>query len=313
MPTTEQATLLLLKPRRFCAGVIRAIEVVELALTKLGRPVYVRKEIVHNRHVVEDLAARGAVFVESLQEVPSGAVVIFSARGVSPSVREEAIQLGLHVIDATCPLVAKVHFEVIRYSREGYSIILIGYRDQDEVIETLGEAPPAISVISSVEEVDSLDVKDPERVVYLTQTTLGLDETSEIVAALKRRFPGIQSPPMQDTCYATGNCQAAVELVAREADTILAVGAENSSNSNRLMEVARRSGTDAYLISCAAGIQPCWLGGRRHLGITVGPSTSSFLVEQVVDGLKSWGFTSIREVEWTQKDVRFALPAELTN
>ncbi len=313
MPTTEQTTLLLLQPRGFCAGVIRAIEVVELALKKLGRPIYVRKEIVHNRHVVEDLAARGAVFVESLQKVPSGAVVIFSAHGVSPSVRQEAIQRGLHVIDATCPLVTKVHFEVIRYSREGYSIILIGHRDHDEVIGTLGEAPQAICVISSVEEVDSLEVKDPERVVYLTQTTLGLDETSEIVAALKRRFPGIQGPSAQDICYATENRQAAVKLVAREADAILVVGAENSSNSNRLVEVARRSGTDAYLISCAADIQPRWLDGRRHLGITAGASTPDFLVEQVVDRLKSWGFTSIREVEWTPEDVRFALPAELTS
>ncbi len=313
MPTTERPTLLLLQPRGFCAGVIRAIEIVELALEKLGRPVYVRKEIVHNRHVVEDLASRGAVFVESLDGIPKGAVVVFSAHGVSPSVREEAVQRGLHVIDATCPLVTKVHLEVIRHSLEGYSIILIGHRDHDEVIGTLGEAPQAIRVISSVEEVDSLEVEDPERVVYLTQTTLGLDETSEIVEALRHKFPGIQCPPAQDICYATENRQAAVKMVAQEADAILVVGAENSSNSNRLVEVARRSGTDAYLISCAADIQPRWVDGRRHLGITAGASTPDFLVEQVVDRLKSWGFTSIREIEWTQEDVRFALPAELTN
>ncbi len=313
LPATEQATLLLLQPRGFCAGVIRAIEVVELALKKLGRPVYVRKEIVHNRHVVEDLAARGAVFIESLDEVPSGAVVIFSAHGVSPSVREEAIERGLHIIDATCPQVTKVHLEVIRYARENYTIVLIGHRDHDEVIGTLGEARQAIRVISSVEEVEALNAEDPERVVYLTQTTLGPDETSEIVAALKGKYPGILSPPAQDICYAIENRQAAVKLVAREADAILVEGAGNSSNSNRLAEVARRSRTDASLISSAADIQQHWLDGREHLGIRAGASTLDFLVEQVVERLRSWGFASIREVEWTKEDVRFALPAELTS
>ncbi len=313
LPATEQATLLLLQPRGFCAGVIRAIEVVELALKKLGRPVYVRKEIVHNRHVVEDLAARGAVFIESLDEVPSGAVVIFSAHGVSPSVREEAIERGLHIIDATCPQVTKVHLEVIRYARENYTIVLIGHRDHDEVIGTLGEARQAIRVISSVEEVEALNAEDPERVVYLTQTTLGPDETSEIVAALKGKYPGILSAPAQDICYATENRQAAVKFVAREADAILVEGAGNSSNSNRLAEIARRSGTDASLISSAGNIQQHWFDGKEHLGITADASTLDFLVEQVVERLRSWGFASIREVEWTKEDVRFALPAELTN
>jgi 4-hydroxy-3-methylbut-2-enyl diphosphate reductase len=313
LPVVDQATLLLLQPRGFCAGVIRAIEVVELALQKLGRPVYVRKEIVHNRHVVEDLAGKGAVFVDSLDEVPSGAVVIFSAHGVSPSVRQAASERGLQVIDATCPLVTKVHLEVIRYARDNYTIVLIGHRAHDEVIGTLGEAPNAIRVLSCVEDVDALEVDDPERVVYLTQTTLGIDDTAEIVTRLKQRFPAIQGPPAQDICYATENRQAAVKLVARQADAILVVGAENSSNSNRLVEVARRAGTDAYLISCAADIQRQWLEGRQNLGITAGASTPDFLVEQVVNRLKSWGFTSIREVEWTQEDVRFALPAELTN
>ncbi len=312
LPATEQATLLLLQPRGFCAGVIRAVEVVELALKKLGHPVYVCKEIVHNHHVVEDLAARGAVFFESLDEVPRGAVVIFRAHGVSPSVREEAIERGIHMIDATCPLATKVHLEVIRYACENYTIVLIGHRDHDEVIGTLGEASQAIRVISSVEEVEALNVEDPERVVYLTLTTLGLDETSAIVAALKRKYPGILSPPAQDICYATENRQAAVNLVAREADAIPVVGAGNSSNSNRLVEVARRSGTEAYLISSAADIQQHGLDGREHLGITAGASTPDFLVEQVVDRLKSWGLASIREVEWTKEDVRFALPAELT-
>jgi len=301
-----------MQPRGFCAGVIRAIEIVELALQKLGRPVYVRKEIVHNRHVVEDLAARGAVFVESLNEVPAGAVVIFSAHGVPPSVRKEASERGLRVIDATCPLVTKVHLEVIRYARENYTIVLIGHRSHDEIIGTLGEAPNAIRTISSVEEVDSLEVRDPQRVAYLTQTTLSIDDTADIVTKLKQRFPVIQGPPAQDICYATENRQAAVKLVARQADAILVVGAENSSNSNRLVEVARRGGTDAYLITCADDIEPRWLEGRRQLGITAGASTPDFLVEQVVDRLKGWGFTSVREVVLTHEDVRFALPPELT-
>ncbi len=313
MSATDQATLLLLEPRGFCAGVIRAIEIVELALQKLGRPVYVRKEIVHNRHVVEDLAARGAVFVESLDEVPRGAVVIFSAHGVAPPVRQAASERGLQVIDATCPLVTKVHLEVIRYARDSYTIVLIGHRDHDEVIGTLGEAPQAIRVISAVEDVDSLAVEDPERMVYLTQTTLGIDDTTEIVAKLKQRFPAIQGPAAQDICYATENRQAAVKLVTRQAYAILVVGAENSSISNRLVEVARRGGTDAYLISSAADVKPHWLDGRRHLGVTAGASTPDFLVEQVVDRLKSWGFTGVREVKWTEEAVRFALPAELTN
>ncbi len=310
-PAANQATLLLLQPRGFCAGVIRAIEIVELALQRLGAPVYVRKEIVHNRHVVEDLAARGAVFVESLEAVPPGAVVIFSAHGVSPSVRQEASDRGLQAIDATCPLVTKVHLEVIRYARQGYTIVLIGHRDHDEVIGTLGEAPEAIQVISSAAEVDSLAVKDPERVVYLTQTTLGIDDTREIVKKLKERFPAIQKPPAQDICYATENRQATVKLVARQADVILVVGAENSSNSNRLVEVARREGTEAYLISCAADIDPRWLEDRRRLGVTAGASTPDFLVEEVVHCLKNWGFNDIQEVKWTEEDARFALPAEL--
>ncbi len=313
IPAYDQATLLLMQPRGFCAGVIRAIEIVELALQKLGRPVYVRKEIVHNRHVVEDLAVRGAVFVESLKDVPTGAVVIFSAHGVSPSVRKAANERGLQVIDATCPLVTKVHLEVIRYARENYTIVLIGHRNHDEVIGTLGEAPNVIHVVSSIEDVASLEVKDPQRVAYLTQTTLSIDDTTDIVTKLKERFPAIEGPPAQDICYATQNRQAAVKLVAGQTDAILVVGAENSSNSNRLVEVAHRAGTDAYLITCADDIEPRWLEGRRQLGITAGASTPDHLVEEVVDCLKRWGFSSVREVEWTQENVRFALPGELAS
>jgi 4-hydroxy-3-methylbut-2-enyl diphosphate reductase len=300
-----------MRPRGFCAGVIRAIDVVRMVLANLGPPVYVRKEIVHNRYVVDDLASQGAVFVESLEEVPAGAVVIFSAHGISPQVRQEARERNLRVIDATCPLVTKVHLEVIRYARKGYTIILVGHRDHDEVIGTLGEAPESIRLISTVEDVAELEVPDPSRVVYLTQTTLSLDDTAEIVNSLKDRFPAIVGPPGQDICYATQNRQMAVKAVAPQADGILVVGAQNSSNSNRLVEVARRGGTAAYLIGNAGDILPEWVKGRRRIGITAGASTPEILVSEVVERLKDWGFTHVEEVEWVEEDVRFALPAEL--
>ena len=308
---TEPGTLLLLRPRGFCAGVIRAIDVVRMVLEKLGPPVYVRKEIVHNRYVVDELASQGAVFVESLEEVPSGAVVIFSAHGVSPAVREEARERQLRIIDATCPLVTKVHLEVIRYARENYTIVLIGHRDHDEMIGTLGEAPGAIRLISSVKDVETLETPDPNRVIYLTQTTLSIDDTAEIVSRLKERFPAIIGPPGQDICYATQNRQMAVKAIAPQADGILVVGAQNSSNSNRLVEVARRGGTPAYLIGNADDILPEWVKGRHRIGVTAGASTPEVLVREVVDRLKEWGFTRVEEVEWIEEDVRFALPAEL--
>jgi 4-hydroxy-3-methylbut-2-en-1-yl diphosphate reductase len=307
----EPGTLLLLRPRGFCAGVIRAIEIVQSAIEILGRPVYVRKEIVHNRHVVDELTAQGAVFVEALDEVPAGAAVIFSAHGVAPEVREYARQRQLQVIDATCPLVTKVHLEVIRYAREDYTIILIGHRNHDEVIGTLGEAPEAIRVISSVEEVDSLEFPNPRRLAYLTQTTLSIDDTAEIVERLKKRFPEIVSPPRQDICYATQNRQMAVKSVSAKVDGVLVVGARNSSNSNRLVEVARGMGAGACLIDSAADIPPQWLNGRKHIGITAGASTPEVLVAEVVDRLKSLGFTRLEEVEWIAEDVRFVLPPEL--
>jgi 4-hydroxy-3-methylbut-2-en-1-yl diphosphate reductase len=308
---TEPGTLLLMRPRGFCAGVIRAIDVVRMVLANLGPPVYVRKEIVHNRYVVDELASQGAVFVESLDEVPPGAVVIFSAHGISPQVREEARERNLRVIDATCPLVTKVHLEVIRYARKNYTIILVGHRHHDEVIGTLGEAPESIRLISTVEDVATLEVPDPSRVVYLTQTTLSLDDTEEIVSCLKEKFPSIVGPPGQDICYATQNRQMAVKAVAPQADGILVVGAQNSSNSNRLVEVARRGGTAAYLIGNAGDILPEWVKGRRRIGVTAGASTPEVLVGQVVERLKEWGFTRVEEVEWVEEDVRFALPAEL--
>jgi 4-hydroxy-3-methylbut-2-enyl diphosphate reductase len=282
-----------------------------MALEKLGPPVYVRKEIVHNRLVVRELASQGAVFVEGLHDVPPESVVIFSAHGVSPQVRHEARQRSLRVIDATCPLVTKVHLEVIRYSREGYTIVLIGHRDHDEVIGTLGEAPEAIRLISTVEDVDTLEVPDPRRLVYLTQTTLSLDDTAEIVARLKSKFPGVISPPVQDICYATQNRQMAVKAAARRADTILVVGAKNSSNSNRLVEVARHCGAEAYLINGVADILPEWIEGRHRVGVTAGASTPEYLVEEVVNRLRNLGFSQVEQLEWTDEDVHFALPPVL--
>ena len=250
----DEKTLLLLKPRGFCAGVVRAIDIVRIALEAFGPPIYVRKEIVHNRFVVEELQGKGAIFVDSVEEVPNGERVIYSAHGVSPEVREASEHRGLRVIDATCPLVTKVHVEAVKFAKEGYSLILIGHRDHDEVIGTLGEAPVVTQVVGSPEEVASLTVADPNRVAYLTQTTLSLDETKDIIAALRKRFPNIKGPAAQDICYATENRQVAVKQVASEADLLLVVGSENSSNSNRLVEVARNAGIDRLLAD--AGREP---------------------------------------------------------
>lgn len=307
----ERGTLLLLRPRGFCAGVVRAIDIVRIALEKLGRPVYVRKEIVHNRYVVDELMEQGAVFVEELSEVPEGSVVIFSAHGVSPEVRTQARERRLRVIDATCPLVTKVHIELIRYVREGYTVVLIGHRDHDEVIGTLGEAPGRVHLITKVEEVEDLEGVDPQRIAYLTQTTLSVDDTAEIVAKLKERFPEITSPPGEDICYATQNRQSAVKSVAGGIDLFLVVGAHNSSNSNRLVEVSERAGAKAFLVNHAGEIQPEWLNGRRRIGVTAGASTPEVLVSEVVSFLRDKGYTRIEDVNVIQEDVRFALPAEL--
>ncbi|HEV8129787.1 MAG TPA: 4-hydroxy-3-methylbut-2-enyl diphosphate reductase [Acidobacteriota bacterium] len=304
-------TVLLPRPRGFCAGVIRAIDIVRLALEKLGPPIYVRKEIVHNRHVVEELAAQGAIFVESLDEVPAGSVVIFSAHGVSPQVRLEALQRNLRVIDATCPLVTKVHLEVIRYAREDYTIVLIGHRSHDEVIGTMGEAPDAIRLISNIEDVDALEVPNPGRIVCLTQTTLSVDDTQHIVARLKERFPDMIAPPTEDICYATQNRQMAVKAIAARASVIFVVGSHNSSNSNRLVEVARHAGASAYLIGSAPDIRSEWLDGCKQIGVTAGASTPEILVEQVVANLRERGFTRIEEVDVIGENIRFALPPEL--
>jgi len=308
---TDAKTLLLLKPRGFCAGVVRAIDIVRIALEAFGPPIYVRKEIVHNRFVVEDLQAKGAIFVDSVDEVPSGERVIYSAHGVSPEVRDSSKLRDLRVIDATCPLVTKVHVEAVKFAREGYSLILIGHRDHDEVIGTLGEAPAVTQVVGSPEEVESLNLPDPDRVAYLTQTTLSLDETTDIIAALKKKFPNIKGPAAQDICYATENRQTAVKHVSSEADLLLVVGSENSSNSNRLVEVARNLSAASHLIDSYKDIEPEWLEGVKTIALTAGASAPERLVEEVVKYLAGKGFENVQEVEVMPENVRFGLPPEI--
>ncbi len=303
--------IVLAGPRGFCAGVERAIEIVELALQVCPPPVYVRKEIVHNRDVVEALHQKGAIFVDELDEVPDGATVIFSAHGISPAVREEAGRRGLKVIDATCPLVTKVHLEAIRYAREGYSIILVGHADHDEVIGTTGEAPDRIHVISHPDAVDKLDLPNPDKVAYLTQTTLSVDDTREVIEALRQRFPRIVGPSKNDICYATQNRQAAVKAVAGEVDVVLVIGAANSSNANRLREVSAAIGTRAYLINDIREVKPEWFEGATRVGITAGASTPEFLVTEAVEALRRQQAVQVREVHVVDEDVRFGLPHEL--
>jgi len=304
-------TVLLVRPRGFCAGVVRAVEIVELSLEVFGRPVYVFHEIVHNRYVVEELRRKGAVFVESLEEVPPGQTVVFSAHGVSPAVRGAAQKRGLRVIDATCPLVTKVHLEALRFAREGRTIVLIGHRHHQEIVGTSGEAPERTVVVGSVEDVDGLQVEDPERLAYLTQTTLSLYDTQEIVTRLRQRFPKIVGPPADDICYATQNRQEAVERLARQTQLVLVVGSANSSNSNRLVEVARRSGARACLIEDEESIRREWMDGVDSIGVTAGASAPEVLVERVTRRLKETGFERLRDLELIAEDVRFMLPAEL--
>jgi 4-hydroxy-3-methylbut-2-enyl diphosphate reductase len=310
---TPHRKVILLKPRGFCAGVVRAIDVVKIALDLYGSPIYVRKEIVHNRHVVEELRAAGAVFVEEIEEVPAGARVIFSAHGVSPAVRRQAAARRLQVIDATCPLVTKVHLEAVRFARQGYTIVLIGHRDHDEVSGTLGEAPHCTVLVSSVEDVERLSPADPGRVAYLTQTTLSLDETTDIVARLRERFPAIQGPPAQDICYATENRQVAVKAVAPMCDALLVVGSQNSSNSKRLVEVCQNAGIPAYLVDDAAQVDPAWLESARTVAVTAGASAPEHLVQELVEDLYSQGFTELEEFHIKEEDVRFTLPPQLVS
>src|SRR5216683_699489 len=304
-------TLLLLKPRGFCAGVVRAIDIVRIALEAFGPPIYVRKEIVHNRFVVEELQGKGAIFVDSVEEVPNGERVIYSAHGVSPEVREASAARGLRVIDATCPLVTKVHVEAVKFAKEGYSLILIGHHDHDEVVGTLGEAPLVTQVVGNPEQVDSLTVPNPDRVAYLTQTTLSLDETKDIIAALKKKFPNIKGPAAQDICYATENRQVAVKEVASDADLLLVVGSENSSNSNRLVEVARNLGTTSHLIDSYKDIESEWLVDVKTIALTAGASAPECLVEETMKFLATQGFDNVQELEVMPENVRFGLPPEI--
>jgi 4-hydroxy-3-methylbut-2-enyl diphosphate reductase len=303
--------LLLAKPRGFCAGVDRAIDVVNLALDQYPGPVYVRKEIVHNVHVVNELRKKGAIFVDELDEVPDGATVIFSAHGVSPEVRARAVARGLKVIDATCPLVTKVHHEAVRFAQEQRPIVLVGHEGHDEVVGTMGHAPEHIRLIGSVEAAETLQIANSDRIAVITQTTLSLDDTSAIIGALRRRFPTITAPARDDICYATQNRQMAVKALASRTPVILVIGSKNSSNSNRLAEVARDAGARAYLIDDISQIDPAWLEGVECLGITAGASAPEYLVDEVVQYFRAGGVTEIEEVQAVTEEVSFALPPEL--
>jgi 4-hydroxy-3-methylbut-2-enyl diphosphate reductase len=305
---TSPETLLLAAPRGYCAGVDRAVQTVERALELYGAPVYVRKEIVHNKHVVEELRARGAVFVESETEVPEGATVVFSAHGVAPSVHSNARRRKLQTIDAACPLVTKVHVEAKKFAADGYTIVLVGHAGHEEVEGTMGEAPEQIVLIESVDDVERLEVEDPSKVAYISQTTLSVDETRAIITRLRERFPAIIGPRTDDICYATTNRQAAVKQLARECDLVLVIGSRNSSNSNRLVEVAREHGADSYLIDNDAQVREEWLAGKRVVGITSGASAPEELVQRLVDLFRARGTTDVRELEVVQEDVRFMLP-----
>ena len=304
--------VILASPRGFCAGVVRAIDIVRIALDVYPKPVFVRREIVHNPHVVEELRQKGAVFVSGLSEVPHGRTVIFSAHGVSPQVWEEARQKSLHVIDATCPLVTKVHLEAIRYAQNGYAIVLIGHKGHEEVIGTMGEAPDSIHLVSTAADVEALEVRNPDKISYLTQTTLSLEDTREVILALRKKFPAIQGPPSEDICYATQNRQMSVRELARVADLILVVGAENSSNSNRLVEEALKAGSPSYLINDVNGIDPAWLDGVETVGISSGASAPEILVDQVVKFFQEQG-AAVEELVTIEENVHFALPPELNS
>jgi len=303
--------VLLAAPRGYCAGVDRAVQAVERALDLHGAPVYVRKEIVHNKHVVEELSKRGAIFVEEETEVPEGEMVVFSAHGVAPSVHDNSAARGLRTIDATCPLVTKVHVEARRFAADGYAIVMIGHEGHEEVEGTMGEAPESIVLVQTVEEVETLRIPDPERVAFITQTTLSVDETAEIIAALRAKFPSIVSSKSDDICYATTNRQIAVKQLAHECDLVLVIGSTNSSNSNRLVEVAREHGAASYLIDNHSEVHEDWLDGVETVGITSGASAPEELVERLVDFFRERGADDVSELRTVHEDVRFMLPKEI--
>jgi len=304
--------ILLAQPRGFCAGVDRAIEIVERALQQFGAPIYVRHEIVHNAYVVNDLRTKGAIFIEDLDDVPAGNTLVFSAHGVSKAVREEAESRGLKVFDATCPLVTKVHVEVAKMRKQGAEIIMIGHAGHPEVEGTMGQAEEGMHLVETVEDVNRLQVADPDNLAYVSQTTLSVDDTLEIIEALKVRFPNIIEPKKGDICYATTNRQEAVKFMAPQVEVVVVVGSPNSSNSNRLREVADKMGTPAYMVDNAAAIDPAWIAGKRRIGVTAGASAPEVLVQAVIDRLKELGAASVRALEGVEENVTFPLPKGLT-
>ncbi|WJZ02206.1 4-hydroxy-3-methylbut-2-enyl diphosphate reductase [Corynebacterium freiburgense] len=309
---TAPKKILLAAPRGYCAGVDRAVETVERALEKYGAPVYVRKEIVHNRYVVDTLAERGAIFVDETTEVPEGSHLVFSAHGVSPAVHEEARSLSLKTLDATCPLVTKVHNEVKRFARDGYQILLIGHEGHEEVEGTAGEAPDVVHLVDGVESVETLEFPDNEKLVWLSQTTLSVDETMEIVRLLKAKFPHLIDPPSDDICYATQNRQVAVKAIAERCELVIVVGSQNSSNSKRLVEVALQGGANAsYLVDYASQVDPAWLEGVSTIGITSGASVPEILVQDVLKMLAEYGYTDVEEVTTAAEKLVFSLPRAL--
>jgi len=308
---SESPEVLLAKPRGFCAGVDRAIAIVERALEMHGAPIYVRHEIVHNKFVVDDLRAKGAIFVEELDEVPAGATVIFSAHGVALEVRREAQARGLRVFDATCPLVTKVHVEVAKMGEQGREVVMIGHEGHPEAEGTMGQSEAGMYLVDSEADVAALQVKDPDRLAYVTQTTLSIDDCARVIAALKARYPKIVGPKKDDICYATQNRQDAVKFLAPKADVVIVVGSPNSSNSNRLREVARNFGRDAYLVDKAEEIDPAWIAGKRTIGVTAGASAPEVLVQEVILRLQALGARRVRELEGINEAVTFPLPRSM--
>ena len=309
----RDAEVLIAQPRGFCAGVERAISIVERALELHGRPIYVRHEIVHNKYVVEDLRAKGAVFIDELSEAPVGATLIFSAHGVSQAVRREAQSLGLNVFDATCPLVTKVHIEVLKMRKAGLEIVMIGHKGHPEAEGTMGQAQDGMHLVETLDDVARLTVRNPDALAYVTQTTLSVDDAANMVAALKARFPSIQGPKKADICYATQNRQDAVKFMAPQCDLVLVVGSPNSSNSNRLREVAEKAGAEAHMIDLAEQIDPAWLNGKKRIGVTAGASAPEILVQQVIERLRSLGARSVRKLDGVEEQVKFPMPRGLVD
>ncbi len=308
----SQKEILLAQPRGFCAGVDRAIEIVERALAQFGAPIYVRHEIVHNKYVVDDLRAKGAVFIEDLADVPPGSHLVFSAHGVSRAVKADAEQRGLQVFDATCPLVTKVHVEVAKMRGEGREIVMIGHKGHPEVEGTLGQSDGGMYLVETIADVETLNVSDPQRLAFVSQTTLSVDDTAGIISALKRRFPDIAEPKKGDICYATTNRQQAVKFMAPQVQLVIVVGSPSSSNSNRLREVAEKNGVEAYMVDNAVQIDPAWVAGKARIGVTAGASAPELLVQQVIDRLRELSPATVRELDGAEENVTFPLPKGLT-